>query len=59
LADATAFAAADADKDDFRLKSEPPVFQLNFKPIPVEKIGVYESPLRASWPIDESRRQES
>jgi hypothetical protein len=28
--------------------------KLGFKPIPVEKIGPYEDPLRASWPIVEA-----
>jgi len=41
----------DPDKDDFRLRPESPAFKLGFKRIPVEKIGCYESPLRASWPI--------
>jgi hypothetical protein len=43
----------DPAKDDYRLQPESPAFQLGFKPIPVEKIGVYESPLRASWPVGE------
>lgn len=42
------------EKDDYRLKPNSPAFQLGFKPIPIEKIGPYESPLRASWPIVES-----
>lgn len=41
-------------KDDYRLKAGSPAFKLGFKPIPVEKIGPYKSPLRASWPIRES-----
>jgi hypothetical protein len=28
--------------------------KLGFQPIPVEQIGPYESPLRASWPIVEA-----
>jgi len=40
--------------DDYRLKPDSPAFKLGFKPIPVEQIGPYESPLRASWPIVEA-----
>jgi len=42
-------------KDDYRLKAGSPAFKLGFKPIPVEKIGPYKSPLRASWPIKQPR----
>ncbi|MCK5805763.1 MAG: right-handed parallel beta-helix repeat-containing protein, partial [Lentisphaeria bacterium] len=38
-------------KDDFRLREESPAFALGFKPIPVEKIGLYASDERASWPV--------
>jgi len=41
----------DAAKQDFRLKPESPAFKLGFKPIPVEKIGLYQDRLRASWPV--------
>jgi len=40
-------------EDDWRLKTESPAFKLGFKAIPVEKIGPYEDPRRASWPIVE------
>jgi hypothetical protein len=43
----------DPANDDYRLKPESPAFKLGFEPIPVENIGVYESPLRASWPVSE------
>ncbi|MCX6901276.1 MAG: right-handed parallel beta-helix repeat-containing protein [Verrucomicrobia bacterium] len=43
-----------AKKDDYRLKKNSPAFKLGFKPIPVENIGPYKSPLRASWPIKEA-----
>ncbi len=43
----------DPDKADYRLKPTSPALKLGFKPIPVEKIGPYPSPLRASWPIAE------
>lgn len=41
---------ADPSKDDYRLKPNSPAFQLGFKPIPVEKIGLYKHEHRASWP---------
>jgi hypothetical protein len=40
-----------AKKLDFRLKTGSPAFKLGFKAIPVEKIGLYKDPLRASWPV--------
>ena len=42
------------EKDDWRLQSGSPAFTLGFKAIPVEKIGPYPDPLRASWPIVEA-----
>ncbi|CAN5893511.1 hypothetical protein BH11VER1_BH11VER1_01450 [soil metagenome] len=42
------------EKDDFRLAPDSPAFALGFKQIPVEKIGPYQSPDRASWPIIEA-----
>ena len=44
----------DAENDDYRLKPDSPAFELGFKPIPVERIGPYEDPLRATWPIVEA-----
>ncbi len=44
----------DAAHDDYRLRPDSPAFALGFKPIPVEQIGPYASPLRASWPIIEA-----
>jgi hypothetical protein len=41
----------DAKHLDFRLKPTSPAFKLGFKPIPIEKIGLYASPDRASWPV--------
>ena len=45
----------DHDHDDYRLKPTSPALKLGFKAIPVDKIGPYESPLRASWPISEAQ----
>lgn len=44
----------DAAHDDYRLAPDSPALKLGFKPIPVEKIGPYADPSRASWPIVES-----
>ena len=44
----------DANNDDFRLRPDSPAHQLGIKPIPVDKIGCYAHPLRASWPIVEA-----
>jgi hypothetical protein len=41
----------DAAKDDYRLQPESPALKLGFEPIPVERIGCYADPLRASWPV--------
>ena len=42
------------DKDDWRLRPDSPAFKLGFQPIPVDKIGPYQDPLRVSWPIIEA-----
>jgi hypothetical protein len=44
----------DAEGDDYRLRPESPAFKVGFEPIPIEKIGPYESPDRATWPIVEA-----
>ena len=38
-------------EDDYRLQEGSPAFALGFKPIPVEKMGLYASDERASWPV--------
>ncbi len=40
-----------AAKDDYRLKPESPAFKTGFKPLPIEKMGLYASPERAVWPV--------
>jgi parallel beta-helix repeat protein len=40
----------DADADDFRLQKDSPALKVGFRPIPIEKIGLYKSESRASWP---------
>ena len=42
------------EKDDYRLAPDSPAWALGFQPIPVEKIGPYASPDRATWPIVEA-----
>jgi hypothetical protein len=41
----------DAKRLDFRLRKISPAWSIGFKPIPVEKIGLYKDALRASWPV--------
>jgi len=41
------------EKDDYRLKPASPAWKLGFQPIPVERIGCYRDPLRATWPLAE------
>jgi hypothetical protein len=36
---------------DFRLRKDSPAWAIGFKPIPMEKAGLYKDPLRASWPV--------
>lgn len=40
----------DPAKGDFRLKNTSPALAAGFKPIPTEKIGLYQDERRASWP---------
>lgn len=41
----------DPERDDFRLAPDSPALALGFEPIPVDRIGPYKDPRRASWPI--------
>lgn len=36
---------------DYRLRPDSPALRLGFQPIPVERIGPFQDPLRASWPV--------
>jgi hypothetical protein len=45
---------ADPEHDDYRLQKESPAFAMGFEPLPIERMGPYESPERASWPIVEA-----
>jgi len=42
----------DSDILDFQLLENSLTYPLGFKPIPVEKIGLFESEIRASWPVE-------
>jgi parallel beta-helix repeat protein len=42
---------ADVEKGDFHLSPNSPALKMGFKPIPIDKIGPYQDPLRATWPI--------
>ncbi|NLF71330.1 MAG: hypothetical protein GX575_20050 [Candidatus Anammoximicrobium sp.] len=44
----------DPAKHDYRLQPDSPALKLGFQPIPFDKIGPYQDPLRASWPISEA-----
>ena len=44
---------------NFALRPDSPAFGLGFKPIPVDRIGLYEDELRASWPIEHRVRKGS
>jgi hypothetical protein len=39
---------------DFTLSSASPALEMGFKPIPFDKIGLYQDPMRASWPLSDS-----
>ncbi len=38
--------------EDFRLSAQSPALRLGFRQIPFEKIGVYKSSDRVSWPVE-------
>jgi hypothetical protein len=41
----------DGAKGNYRLRVDSPAFKLGFKPLPLEKMGLYESAERAAWPV--------
>lgn len=41
---------------NFQLKDDSPAFALGFKRLPIERMGLFESPLRASWPVSHEVR---
>jgi len=42
--------------DDYRPRDDSPAFRLGFPKIPLERIGLYQSELRASWPVPRDAR---
>jgi hypothetical protein len=40
-------------QDDYRLQPGSPALKLGFKPLPHEKMGLYKSPDRVTWPVDD------
>ncbi|MCX6909822.1 MAG: right-handed parallel beta-helix repeat-containing protein, partial [Verrucomicrobia bacterium] len=45
-----------AAKLNFQLRNDSPAFKLGFKRFPIEKIGLYRSADRASWPVKHTVR---
>ena len=41
----------DAAHENFQLRDDSPAWKLGFRRIPIEKIGLYPSDDRASWPV--------
>ncbi len=41
----------DPARGDYRLRPESPAFALGFQPLPLDAMGCYADPLRASWPV--------
>ncbi len=39
---------------DYRLRPDSPAFELGFKPLPLDEMGLYEDEFRASWPLIEA-----
>ncbi len=48
----------DVDKGDYRLRDDSPAFELGFQQLPIEKMGLYASEERASWPVTHAVRGE-
>jgi len=46
----------DAAHQNFQLQDDSPAYKVGFKRIPIEKIGLYQDELRASWPVAHSVR---
>lgn len=46
----------DPEHGNFQLKEDSPAYKLGFRRIPLEKIGLYASPDRASWPVEHAVR---
>jgi hypothetical protein len=45
-------------QDDYRLQKDSPALKLGFRPLPLEKMGLYKSPERATWPVSDDQWRE-
>lgn len=41
----------DAAKGDYHLRADSPAFKIGFRPLPLDKMGLYASAERAIWPV--------
>jgi hypothetical protein len=48
----------DPENLDFRLRLDSPAWDLGFQEIPIDRIGPYADPSRATWPVAKTRRTE-
>ncbi len=46
----------DAEHEKFQLRDDSPAYKLGFQRIPLDRIGVYAGPERASWPVQHTVR---
>ncbi|NUQ00050.1 MAG: right-handed parallel beta-helix repeat-containing protein, partial [Armatimonadetes bacterium] len=44
------------ERGNFQLRDDSPAYKLGFQRVPFEIMGLYRSPLRASWPVQHSVR---
>ncbi|MCK4375462.1 MAG: right-handed parallel beta-helix repeat-containing protein, partial [Candidatus Brocadiae bacterium] len=49
----------DAANMNFQLRDDSPAYEMGFKRIPFEEIGLYQDELRASWPVTHSVHEHS
>jgi hypothetical protein len=52
IADPLFFDKTDPEEGKFMLLKDSPAFKHGFKPIPFEKIGLYQDEARATWPVN-------
>ena len=45
-------------RDDYRLQKDSPALKLGFRPLPVERMGLYKSAERATWPVSDDQWRE-
>ena len=49
----------DPEYDNYQLNDCSPAYRMGFKRIPIEKIGLYNSEFRATWPINTDKTTKS